>query len=143
MAGGLNPIGDLYKMEVYALAEHINKRHGREVIPRAIIEKAPSAELAAGQRDADSLPPYPVLDAILKWHIEGARLSPSDFSAAAEIVGKLRAEGEEGMVIRVLGMVAKAEFKRRQAAPIIRVRPRAFGSGRQVPITARSTQPMS
>jgi NAD+ synthetase len=137
MNGGLNLIGDLYKTEVYALAAYYNQSHGREVIPLAIIDKEPSAELAPGQRDSDSLPPYPVLDEILKHHIEGRRLRPTELARAEQFVTDLRNAGQRGTVERVLSLVAKAEFKRRQAPPIIRVRGRAFGNGRQIPIAAR------
>ena len=135
--GGLGLIGDLYKTEVFALSRHINASAGRELIPVAVLEKPPSAELAPGQRDTDSLPPYPVLDEILKWHIEGRRLPAAESAQALTLVDQLR-ETDEGraLVTRILGMVARNEYKRRQAAPIIRVRSRAFGSGRQLPIAA-------
>ncbi|QDQ25427.1 NAD+ synthase [Chitinimonas arctica] len=132
--GGLNIIGDLYKTEVFALAAHYNQRHGRELIPQAIIDKPPSAELAPDQQDSDSLPPYPVLDEILKLHIEGSRLRPAEHAHADAFVAELLAAGDGALVERVLGLVAKSEFKRRQAPPIIRVRNRAFGNGRQMPI---------
>ncbi|WP_035059795.1 NAD+ synthase [Andreprevotia chitinilytica] len=135
--GGLNIIGDLYKTEVFALARYFNQRHGRELIPQAIIDKEPSAELSEGQRDTDSLPPYPVLDEILKLHIEGTRLRPAEYAAAKAFVTQLQANGEQALIDRILGLVAKSEFKRRQAPPIIRVRNRAFGNGRQMPIAAQ------
>ena len=135
--GGLGLIGDLYKTEVFALSRHVNASAGRELIPVAVLDKPPSAELAPGQRDTDSLPPYPVLDEILKWHIEGRRLPAAESAQALTLVDQLR-ETDEGriLVTRILGMVARNEYKRRQAAPIIRVRSRAFGSGRQLPIAA-------
>ncbi|OYO31551.1 NAD+ synthase [Janthinobacterium sp. PC23-8] len=135
--GGLGLIGDLYKTEVFALSRHVNASAGRELIPAAVLDKPPSAELAPGQRDTDSLPPYPVLDEILKWHIEGNRLPAPESAQALAFVARLR-ESEEGrrLVTRIVGMVARNEYKRRQAAPIIRVRSRAFGSGRQLPIAA-------
>jgi NAD+ synthetase len=136
--GGLGLIGDLYKTEVFALSRHVNEAAGRELIPMAIIDKPPSAELAPGQRDTDSLPPYPVLDEILKLLIEGGRLAPAELAAATDFVARLRAQPEgEALVARVRGMIARNEYKRRQAPPIIRVRSRAFGSGRQMPIAAR------
>ncbi|MDF3839218.1 NAD+ synthase [Cupriavidus basilensis] len=135
--GGLNIIGDLYKTEVFALARHYNARHGRELIPQAIIDKAPSAELSEGQRDSDSLPPYPVLDEILKFHIEGERLRPAEYDTARAFVRQLQEDGQQVLVARVLDLVARSEFKRRQAPPIIRLRNRAFGNGRQMPIAAR------
>jgi NAD+ synthase/NAD+ synthase (glutamine-hydrolysing) len=136
--GGLGLIGDLYKTEVFALSRHVNEAAGRELIPAAILDKEPSAELAPGQRDTDSLPPYPVLDEILKVLIEGRRLAPRELEAATRFVDELRATPEgEALVRRVRGMIARNEYKRRQAPPIIRVRPRAFGTGRQMPIAAK------
>ena len=135
--GGLGLIGDLYKTEVFALSRHVNASAGRELIPVAVLDKPPSAELAPGQRDTDSLPPYPVLDEILKWHIEGSRLPAPESTQALAFVDQLRASPDgRRLVTRILGMVARNEYKRRQAAPIIRVRSRAFGSGRQLPIAA-------
>ncbi|MEN6587436.1 MAG: NAD+ synthase [Sulfuricella sp.] len=137
MNGGLNPLGDLYKTEVYALAQWINRTFPASPIPAAILEKAPSAELAPGQKDEDSLPPYPVLDEILKYQIEGERLPREEYEQARRFVADLVANGQEALVKRVWQMVAKSEFKRRQAPPIIRVRARAFGSGRQMPVAAK------
>ncbi len=136
--GGLGLIGDLYKTEVYALSRHINRQAGRELIPEAVLSKPPSAELAPGQQDTDSLPPYEVLDEILKWHLEGNRMPQAEAEAARGFVQDLQAN-EEGrlLVKRIHGMVARNEYKRRQAPPLIRVRSRAFGSGRQMPIAAR------
>lgn len=135
--GGLGLIGDLYKTEVFALAQHLNLQAGAPLIPESILTKPPSAELAPEQKDTDSLPPYEVLDEILKWHIEGKRLPPAEASQASQFVQHL-ARTDEGKktVARILGMVARNEYKRRQAPPIIRVRTRAFGSGRQMPIAA-------
>jgi len=122
MCGAFNPIGDLFKTEVYALCEHIHAREG--LIPRTIIDKAPSAELRPDQRDQDSLPPYPVLDAILRQHIE------ENADGAA-----ITARGhDEATVRKVLTLCARAEYKRRQAAPLIKVSPRAFGLGRRIPM---------
>ncbi|MBF5003864.1 NAD+ synthase [Diaphorobacter caeni] len=136
--GGLGLIGDLYKTEVFALSQHINEHAGRELIPQTIISKEPSAELAPDQRDADSLPPYPVLDEILKLLIEGEGLSTGEYEHARQFMQRQRAskKGRE-LIQRVRMMVAKSEYKRRQAPPIIRVRAKAFGSGRQMPIAAR------
>jgi NAD+ synthase (glutamine-hydrolysing) len=136
--GGLGLIGDLYKTEVFALSRHVNEAAGRELIPVAIIDKEPSAELAPDQRDTDSLPPYPVLDEILKLLIEGGRLAPAELAHATEFVAALRAQPTgDALVARVRGLIARNEYKRRQAPPIIRVRSRAFGSGRQMPIAAK------
>jgi len=136
MNGGLNLIGDLYKTEVYALAQYYNALHGRDIIPAAVIEKEPSAELSEGQRDTDSLPPYAVLDQILKLHIEGARLRADERSDAEARLAGLEAGDRQDLIARVANMVAHTEFKRRQAAPIIRCRARAFGNGRQMPLAA-------
>ncbi|MGB0128081.1 MAG: NAD+ synthase [Rhodocyclaceae bacterium] len=134
--GGLGLIGDLYKTEVYALAREINVSAGREIIPEAVLSKPPSAELAPGQKDTDSLPPYETLDEILKWHIEGVRLA-GEFDAAEAFVHALDATPEGARLVkRILTMVARNEYKRRQAPPVIRVRARAFGTGRQMPIAA-------
>ncbi|OGB08551.1 MAG: NAD+ synthase [Burkholderiales bacterium RIFCSPHIGHO2_12_FULL_65_48] len=136
--GGLGLIGDLYKTEVFALSRHVNEHAGRALIPQAIIDKEPSAELAPGQRDVDSLPPYPVLDEVLKLLIEGERLSATEHQAAQNFVAQLQTDDAgRALVQRVRMMVARNEYKRRQAPPIVRVRARAFGSGRQMPIAAR------
>lgn len=136
--GGLAPIADLYKGEVFALSRHVNENAGRELIPQAILEKEPSAELASGQRDSDSLPPYPVLDPILKVLIEGPRLPAAEYEEAGATVDRLAGEPEgHALIARVRRMIAASEYKRRQAPPIIRVRSRAFGTGRQMPIAAK------
>lgn len=135
--GGLGLIGDLYKTEVFALCRHLNAMAGREIIPQAIIDKEPSAELAPGQRDVDSLPPYPVLDEILKLLIEGQRLARWEFDEARAFVDDLQmTPAGQALVARIRCMIARNEYKRRQAPPIVRVRARAFGSGRQVPIAS-------
>jgi NAD+ synthase (glutamine-hydrolysing) len=136
--GGLGLIGDLYKTEVFALSSYLNEAAGREIIPQTIIDKAPSAELAPDQQDVDSLPPYPVLDEVLKLLIEGRRLANWEYEKAVAFVDQLRQQPEGvALVDRVKGMIARNEYKRRQAPPIIRVRGRAFGSGRQMPIAAK------
>jgi NAD+ synthase (glutamine-hydrolysing) len=136
--GGLGLIGDLYKTEVFELCRHINASAGREIVPVAIIDKPPSAELAPGQKDTDSLPPYEVLDEVLKTLIEGSRLAGWERAQAEGLVASLNANEEgKALIRRVKGMIARNEYKRRQAPPILRVRARAFGSGRQVPIAAK------
>jgi NAD+ synthase (glutamine-hydrolysing) len=136
--GGLGLIGDLYKTEVFALSRHINQAAGRELIPQTIIDKEPSAELAPDQKDTDSLPPYPVLDEILKYVVEGERLAPAEYVEARDFVKGLRKTAEGlALIERIQHMVARNEYKRRQAPPIIRVRARAFGAGRQMPIAAK------
>lgn len=136
--GGLGLIGDLYKTEVFALSRHINEAAGCDLIPLAIINKEPSAELAPDQKDTDSLPPYPVLDEILRYLVEGERLAKVEYQQARQFVEKLRTQPDgQALIGRVCQMVARNEYKRRQAPPIIRVRSRAFGSGRQMPIAAK------
>jgi NAD+ synthase/NAD+ synthase (glutamine-hydrolysing) len=133
--GGLGPIGDLYKTEVFELCRHINATAGRALIPREIIDKEPSAELAPGQRDIDSLPPYPVLDAILKHLIDGEPFDLRPFGQQSS--GPVEGSEIDALVKRIRKMVARNEYKRRQAPPVLRLRARAFGSGRQMPIAAR------
>lgn len=135
--GGLGLIGDLYKTEVFALSRHLNEVAGRELIPTAIMEKEPSAELAPGQRDIDSLPPYPVLDEMLKVLIEGGSLAEWEREAAESRMAALRdtAEGR-ALIEKIARMIQRSEYKRRQAPPLIRLRARAFGQGRQMPIAA-------
>jgi NAD+ synthase (glutamine-hydrolysing) len=125
MAGGLALLGDVYKTMVYRVARWLNR--DRAVIPESSITKAPSAELRPNQTDQDSLPPYDVLDGILKLYIEEWR----------EVDAIVAAGFDRELVVRILKMVDTNEFKRRQAAPTIRVSNKAFGSGRQMPIAQR------
>lgn len=135
--GGLGLIGDLYKTEVFALSRYVNDVAGRELIPQAIIDKEPSAELAPGQRDSDSLPPYPVLDEMLKLLIEGDRLAASERATAQARLAALRETAEgRALIEKIARMIQRSEYKRRQAPPLIRLRARAFGQGRQMPIAA-------
>ena len=122
MNGGLAVISDLFKTDVYRVARHLNR--DREVIPEATLTKPPSAELAPNQTDQDCLPPYDQLDAILRLYVEGV-------SDAEDIVA--RGHPRE-IVERVVRMVVRSEYKRWQAAPGLRVSPRAFGSGRRIPL---------
>jgi NAD+ synthase (glutamine-hydrolysing) len=125
MAGGIGVLGDCYKLQVYALANYINRQ--QQIIPLNIIEKAPSAELRPGQKDADSLPDYAILDKILYQYIE-RRQGPAD----------IKAQGfDAALVDRVLRMVNLNEYKRNQFCPIIRISPKAFGVGRRVPIVGK------
>ncbi|MFM7270985.1 MAG: NAD+ synthase [Actinomycetes bacterium] len=127
MAGGFAVIKDVPKVLVYALCEDLNAREGREVIPRAVLDKPPSAELRPDQRDEDSLPPYPVLDRILEAYVERDRS-----------VADLEAEGfDPAVVAQVARLVDRSEYKRRQAPPGVRVSPKAFGKDRRLPITNR------
>jgi NAD+ synthetase len=124
MCGGLALISDVPKTMVWEMSRWINARAGRELIPRSSIEKVPSAELRPNQSDQDSLPPYEVLDEIIERYVEDER-------SAAEIV----ADGfDAAMVSRVIRMIDRSEYKRRQAAPGIKVTSRAFGFGRRMPI---------
>ncbi len=125
MAGGLGVLGDCYKLQVYALANYIN-RNG-EIIPQNILDKAPSAELRPDQKDIDSLPEYNILDKILYLYIE-RRLGPAE----------IKAQGyDHALVDRILKMVNTNEYKRNQFCPIIRISPKAFGIGRRVPIVGK------
>lgn len=136
--GGLSLIGDLYKTEVFGLCRHLNQQAGRELIPQSIIDKPPSAELAPGQRDDDSLPPYPVLDEVLKLLIEGEHLAPAEHTTSTALVQQLQQDDAgRALLARVHRLVATSEYKRHQAAPILRLRAVAFGRGRQMPIAAR------
>jgi NAD+ synthase (glutamine-hydrolysing) len=135
MNGGINPLGDLYKMEVYALAKFINEKAQQEMIPTSIIKKAPSAELSENQVDSDSLPEYPLLDAILKLYIEGDLLDAKESRQCKKILARFGTSQEE--LLKIHKMVDTAEFKRRQAPPIIRVQKRSFGMGRWLPVAAK------
>jgi len=125
MAGGLSVLGDVYKMQVYALAKYIN-RNG-EIIPQNIITKPPSAELRPDQKDSDSLPEYDLLDKVLYQYIE-KRQGPKEIIAMGI---------DEALVKRVLKLVNSNEYKRNQFCPIIRVSCKAFGVGRRVPIVGK------
>jgi NAD+ synthase (glutamine-hydrolysing) len=127
MAGGFAVIKDVPKMLVYALCEDRNQRAGRDLIPQTVLEKPPSAELRPDQQDQDSLPPYDVLDEVLEAYVE------EDLSAA-----EIEAEGfDRATVDRVVRLVDRSEYKRRQAPPGIRVSAKAFGKDRRLPITNR------
>jgi NAD+ synthase (glutamine-hydrolysing) len=127
LAGGFALIKDVFKTDVFRLARHLNERAGRELIPKSTIERPPSAELRADQRDEDSLPPYSQLDKILEAYVELDRsreeLSNDGF--------------DPDLVERAVAMIDRAEYKRRQAPPGVRLRPKAFGRDRRTPITNR------
>jgi NAD+ synthase (glutamine-hydrolysing) len=129
LAGGFALLKDVYKTDVFRLAQRLNERGGREVIPQSIIDRAPSAELRADQLDEDSLPPYPKLDQVLAAYVELDRsreeLSQDGF--------------DEEVVDRALAMIDRAEYKRRQAPPGVKLHPKAFGRDRRTPITNRWT----
>jgi NAD+ synthase (glutamine-hydrolysing) len=127
MAGGFALLKDVFKTDVFRLAQHLNERVGRELIPATIIERAPSAELRDAQLDEDSLPPYPALDRVLEAYVEQDRsreeLSQDGF--------------DPDVVERALALIDRAEYKRRQAPPGVRLTPKAFGRDRRTPITNR------
>jgi NAD+ synthase (glutamine-hydrolysing) len=127
MAGGFAVIKDVPKTLVWELARWRNARAGQDLIPENIITKPPSAELRPDQFDTDSLPPYEILDAILEMYIEEDR-SPEEIVAAGY---------DAGLVARVIRMVDRNEYKRRQAAPGVKITVRAFGKDRRLPITNR------
>jgi NAD+ synthetase len=125
MCGGLAVISDVPKMMVYRLARWINRE--REIIPTASITKAPSAELRPNQTDQDSLPPYETLDAILEAYVVNGK-SPADI---------VKAGFTDPDVRRVVKLIDGAEYKRRQAAPGLKVTSKAFGVGRRIPVAQR------
>jgi NAD+ synthetase len=127
MVGGLAVISDVPKTLVYRLSRYANSR--RAVIPEATLEKPPSAELRPNQKDSDSLPPYEILDAVLEDYVEAAH-------SAEQIAAEHGFDIE--VVRRVVRMVDRAEYKRQQAAPGIKISPKAFGYGRRFPIAAKS-----
>jgi NAD+ synthase (glutamine-hydrolysing) len=125
MAGGFALLKDVYKTDVFRLARYLNERSGREVIPQSIIDRAPSAELRANQLDEDSLPPYTELDKVLEQYVEHDRT-----------LEELSEDGFDADVVnRAVAMIDRAEYKRRQAPPGVKLRPKAFGRDRRVPIT--------
>ncbi|MGH3038849.1 MAG: NAD+ synthase, partial [Gaiellaceae bacterium] len=127
MAGGFALLKDVYKTDVFRLARHLNERAGRELIPTSIIERAPSAELRPDQLDEDSLPPYAQLDEVLEAYVE--------LDSSRE---ELASDGfDQDVVERAVAMIDRAEYKRRQAAPGVKLRPKAFGRDRRIPITNR------
>jgi NAD+ synthase (glutamine-hydrolysing) len=127
MAGGFALLKDVYKTDVFRLARHLNERAGKELIPQSIIERAPSAELRDNQLDEDSLPPYPKLDEVLEQYVEHDRT-----------LEELSADGfDKDVVERAVSMIDRAEYKRRQAPPGVKLRPKAFGRDRRTPITNR------
>jgi NAD+ synthase (glutamine-hydrolysing) len=127
MVGGFSLLKDVFKTDVFRLAKYLNERAGRELIPASTIERAPSAELRADQLDEDSLPPYAALDRVLEAYVELDRSRE-----------ELLEDGfDPGVVERALALVDRAEYKRRQAPPGVKLRPKAFGRDRRTPITNR------
>jgi NAD+ synthase (glutamine-hydrolysing) len=127
LAGGFALIKDVYKTDVFRLSKWMNERAGHELIPHSIIDRAPSAELRADQLDEDSLPPYPKLDKVLEAYVELDRSREELSQDGFDI----------DVVDRALGMIDRAEYKRRQAPPGVKLRPKAFGRDRRTPITNR------
>jgi NAD+ synthase (glutamine-hydrolysing) len=127
MAGGFALLKDVFKTDVFRLARHLNERTGRELIPESIIDREPSAELRANQKDEDSLPPYPALDKVLEAYVEEDRSQE-----------ELTTDGfDQDVVDRAIALIDRAEYKRRQAPPGVKLRPKAFGRDRRTPITNR------
>ena len=129
MCGGLAPIGDVLKTQVYELARRVNAERPDPIIPESILTKPPSAELKPNQTDQDKLPAYEILDEVLRRYVEQDRTA-----------GEIMAEGISAsaeLVHRVVRMVDLAEYKRQQAAKVLKVSPRAFGMGRRMPIAQR------
>jgi NAD+ synthase (glutamine-hydrolysing) len=127
MAGGFALLKDVFKTDVFRLARHLNERAGRELIPQSIIARAPSAELRDNQLDQDSLPPYPELDKVLEAYVELDRSRE-----------ELLQEGFDADVVdRAVALIDRAVYKRRQAPPGVKLRPKAFGRDRRTPITNR------
>lgn len=133
MCGGLNPIGDLYKTDVRDICYYHNNKNPQMLIPEVIITKGPSAELSLGQMDTDSLPPYEILDPILKLYIEAYAMTEEERAVCI----KALAMTSTSVVGRVLRMVDRSEYKRQLSTVILRVRQIAFGDGRQFPITGQ------
>ena len=127
MVGALAVIGDVLKTQVYSLCRHINREH--ETIPNAILEKPPSAELRPGQKDTDSLPPYDVLDPVLEAYVERYE-TPEAIAKANNL--------DIALVRRIVCLVERSDYKRQQAAPVLKVTAKAFGMGRRFPIAART-----
>jgi len=133
MAGGLAVIKDVYKTDVYRIGRWYNRRKEEEIIPERVFKKAPSAELKPGQTDQEKLPPYEDLDEILKYYIE-ENLDPEE----------IRDKGfDKDMVLQVIDMIRKNEYKRRQSPVGIKISTRAFGKDWRMPITNWFTEPAS
>ena len=126
MVGGFALLKDVYKTDVFRLARHLNEVAGRELVPASTIERAPSAELRPDQRDADTIPEYDVLDPVLEAYVELDRSHE-----------ELLEDFDHAVVERVVALVDRAEYKRRQAPPGVKLRPKAFGRDRRTPITNR------
>ena len=128
MAGGFAVIKDVFKTMVYRVSRRYNESRGSDVIPVRVLTKPPSAELRPGQKDSDSLPEYDLLDPVLKMYVEEDRSVPEMVAAGYP----------EEVARRVVTMVDRSEYKRRQAPPGVKITPRALGKDRRMPITYRS-----
>lgn len=128
MCGGLALIGDVNKTQIYDLCRHINKKHGQEIVPQSVIDKPPSAELRPGQMDLDTLPEYGIIDQILEGYVE-------NYLSVAEISEKYKIPLD--LVVDIVTKIHKAEYKRRQGPPTLRVSKKSFGIGRHYPITQK------
>lgn len=124
LCGSLGVLGDLYKTQVYELCNYINRN--KEIIPKNILEKAPSAELRPNQKDQDSLPPYPLLDNVLKLYVEDRILAPEIISMGYDAT----------VVHKIIKLVNSSEYKRKQTAPVLRISEKAFGYGRRMPLVS-------
>lgn len=129
MCGGLSILSDVFKTEVYRMAEEVNRRAGQPVIPESTLRKPPSAELRPGQLDQDSLPAYEILDDLLDRYVEKLETAES-----------LRQRFEPAVVDRVLKMINRAEYKRYQLAPGLKIRYKSFGPGRRMPLACKSVE---
>lgn len=140
MNGGINPLGDMYKSEVYSLANHYNHIKGKEIIPLSIINKEPSAELAPDQVDSNSLVPYNILDKILQIYIEGDVMDSVKLNFIKYLLKIHMQNGEvtEEDIVKMVRLVIKSEYKRKQAPPIIRCQQKAFGFGRNLPVASNN-----
>jgi NAD+ synthase (glutamine-hydrolysing) len=127
MAGGFALLKDVPKTLVFELAKYFNKEHGGEIIPKEIIERIPTAELKSNQKDSDSLPEYDILDEIIKFYVEE---NCSSEGIVKKGIGKETVE-------KVISLIDKSEYKRRQSPPGLKITPRAFGKDRRMPITNR------
>lgn len=126
MAGGFAVIKDVPKTKIYDLAHFRNKKEGRALIPQSVLDRAPTAELRENQKDEDSLPPYPVLDPVIKDYVE-------EDKGFADLIKK----NDANLIRRVVDLVDKSEYKRRQAPPGVKITPKAFGRDRRLPMTNR------
>jgi NAD+ synthetase len=127
MAGGFAVLKDVPKTLVYKLSGHVNAKAGREMIPRSVFDRAPSAELRPNQTDQDTLPPYDVLDRVIEAYVE-QDLAPDRIASSGL---------DSGLVADIIGLIDRNEYKRRQAPPGVKIIPRAFGKNRRMPITSR------